>query len=143
MLFCFYLATWSQEAILEGRINDRQGGSPIGAADAIVNGATVGITGASGRYLISGLKRGSNLDVTYKKQGYGPKNHMAPGRAQCIELRSGFTFSSLVEKKALPVVMNIVVGLSWLRLIFLSIVKTKFQVTADQTWLNTSQTLRL
>lgn len=127
MLFCFYLAAWSQEAILEGRINDRQGGSPIGAADVIVNGATVGITGASGHYLISGLKRGSNLDVTYKKQGYGPKNHMAPGRAQCIELRFGFTFSSLVEKKALPVVMNIVVGLSWLSLISFLLSKQSFR----------------
>jgi hypothetical protein len=78
VLFCFCLPASSQQAVLEGRINDRQDGSPIGAADVIVNGTPAGITGTSGRYVISGLKRGSRLDVTYKKQGYGPKvEHIA------------------------------------------------------------------
>src|SRR6266446_5524735 len=73
LLLCSAIPLWCQQASLGGLIKDRQDESPIPAADVLVNGKPPSITGVDGRYLVSGLKLGAKVKVTYKKHGYGAR----------------------------------------------------------------------
>jgi outer membrane protein OmpA-like peptidoglycan-associated protein len=59
--------------IVIGSVSDALNASPIGGV-AIVFGtqsSASGVTGPDGRYSLPGLKRGSNVTLTYDKWGYG------------------------------------------------------------------------
>jgi SH3 domain-containing YSC84-like protein 1 len=70
---CYCLEAHSQTASLNGSVNDAVSSSPIGGVNIVVGtqGPASGITSPDGRYLVSGLKRGSKVTLTYDKWGYG------------------------------------------------------------------------
>jgi outer membrane protein OmpA-like peptidoglycan-associated protein len=59
--------------IVIGSVSDALNASPIGGVTIVLGtqGSASGITGPDGRYSLPGLKRGSNVTLTYDKWGYG------------------------------------------------------------------------
>ena len=59
--------------IVIGSVSDALNASPIGGVTIVLGtqSSASGVTGPDGRYSLPGLKRGSNVTVTYDKWGYG------------------------------------------------------------------------
>jgi outer membrane protein OmpA-like peptidoglycan-associated protein len=59
--------------IVSGSVSDALNASPIGGVTIVLGtqSSASGVTGPDGRYSLPGLKRGSNVTLTYDKWGYG------------------------------------------------------------------------
>jgi outer membrane protein OmpA-like peptidoglycan-associated protein len=59
--------------IVSGSVSDALNASPIGGVTIVLGtqSSASGVTGPDGRYSLLGLKRGSNVTLTYDKWGYG------------------------------------------------------------------------
>jgi outer membrane protein OmpA-like peptidoglycan-associated protein len=59
--------------IVIGSVSDALNASPIGGVTIVLGtqSSASGVTGPDGRYSLPGLKRGSNVTLTYDKWGYG------------------------------------------------------------------------
>jgi len=73
LIVAFSAIACAEEASLNGIVKDREKSSPIKGVNIKLGATVAGITGDDGKYIVRKLRRGTKVNVTYTKEGYGAK----------------------------------------------------------------------